>query len=144
MSVAVDANVLLYASDPESEVHPQAQEEVTRLAGGPDPLYVFWPVISAYLRLATHASVFTHPLPLPTAAANVHDLLSQPHVRAVGEDDGFWRPLLAALEEGRAQGNLVSDAHLVALMRQYGVSTIVTRDRDLRRWDGIRVRDPFV
>jgi hypothetical protein len=28
-------------------------------------------------------------------------------------------------------------------MRQYGVVPIVTRDRDFRRFDGIRVRDPF-
>lgn len=143
MSVTLDANVLLYASDPESELHVQAQREVDRLVRGPEPLYVFWPVISAYLRLATHPSVFATPLPLATAAANVRDLLSQPYVRAVGEEEGFWRLLLPALEEGRAQGNLVTDAHLVALMRQYGVGTIATRDRDLRRWDGIRVHDPF-
>jgi hypothetical protein len=42
-----------------------------------------------------------------------------------------------------ARGNLVPDAHLVALMRQYGVSTIVSHDRDFRMFDGIRVHDPF-
>jgi predicted nucleic acid-binding protein len=41
------------------------------------------------------------------------------------------------------RGRLVADAHLVALMRQHGVRTIVTRDRGFRRFDGIRVRDPF-
>ncbi|GIV00558.1 MAG: hypothetical protein KatS3mg014_2173 [Actinomycetota bacterium] len=33
--------------------------------------------------------------------------------------------------------------HLVALMRENGVRTILTHDRDFRRFDGIRVRDPF-
>jgi hypothetical protein len=28
-------------------------------------------------------------------------------------------------------------------MRQHGVGTIYTRDRDFRRFDGIRVEDPF-
>jgi hypothetical protein len=28
-------------------------------------------------------------------------------------------------------------------MRQHGVSTIYTRDRDFRRFDGIRAEDPF-
>jgi predicted nucleic acid-binding protein len=37
----------------------------------------------------------------------------------------------------------VPDAHLATLMRQYGVRTIYTRDRDFRRFDGIDVRDPF-
>ena len=34
------------------------------------------------------------------------------------------------------------DAHLVALMRQHGVSTIYTRDRGFRRFDGLTVLDP--
>jgi predicted nucleic acid-binding protein len=41
------------------------------------------------------------------------------------------------------QGSLVPDAHLVALMRENGVRTIWTNDRDFRRFDGILVRDPY-
>jgi len=40
-------------------------------------------------------------------------------------------------------GNLVPDAHLVALMLENGVRTIMTRDRDYRKFRGITVRDPF-
>jgi len=40
-------------------------------------------------------------------------------------------------------GNLVSDAHLVALMLENDVPTIWTRDRDFRRFQGIEERDPF-
>ena len=32
---------------------------------------------------------------------------------------------------------------IAALMRQYGVRTIYTRDRDFRRFDGIAVENPF-
>lgn len=35
------------------------------------------------------------------------------------------------------------DAHLVALMRQHGIGSIWSRDRDLRRFDDVEVRDPF-
>lgn len=42
-----------------------------------------------------------------------------------------------------ARGNLVPDAHLVALMHQYGVRTIISHDRDFKKFDGIRVEDPF-
>jgi predicted nucleic acid-binding protein len=35
------------------------------------------------------------------------------------------------------------DAQIVTLMRQDGVATIYTRDRDLRRYEQIDVRDPF-
>jgi predicted nucleic acid-binding protein len=37
----------------------------------------------------------------------------------------------------------VPDAHLVALMLENGVRTIMTRDRDYRKFRGITVRDPF-
>ena len=38
------------------------------------------------------------------------------------------------------RGNLVSDAHLVALMKQHGVTVIWTDDRDFRRFEGMTVR----
>jgi uncharacterized protein len=41
------------------------------------------------------------------------------------------------------RGNLVPDAHVVALMLQHDVPTIYTHDRDFRRFDGIDVIDPL-
>ena len=38
--------------------------------------------------------------------------------------------------------NLVSDAHIVALMRQHDVDAIWTTDRDFRRFDRVRLLDP--
>lgn len=143
MSVTLDANVLLYASDEQSPLQARALEVIEEHAAGDRFLYLFWPVITGYLRLATHPSVFATPLPLERAISNVEGLLSRPKVRGPGEGEGFWTILRDVLEEGTARGNLVTDAHLVALMRHYGVRTILTRDRDFRRFDGIRVRDPF-
>ena len=41
---------------------------------------------------------------------------------------------------GRARGNLVFDAQIVALCREHGISTILTNDRDFRRFETPRVR----
>jgi len=41
------------------------------------------------------------------------------------------------------RGNLVPDAHLVALLLQHGVTTLWTHDRDFRSFEGARARDPF-
>ena len=144
MSLTLDANILVYASDRESPYHEQAREEIERCSNGPEPLYLFWPVIVAYPRVSTHSSVFAQPLRLADAAGNIERLLERRHVRAPGEDQGFWRTFSSAATEASARGNLVRDARIVALMRQYGVGTIVTRDRDFRRFDGVRVRDPYV
>ncbi len=144
MSLTVDANILLYASDRGSPYHERARDEIESCSNGPEPLYLFWPVAMAYLRVSTHPSVFANPLRFADAAGNIERLLERQYVRAPGEDQGFWRTFSIAATEASARGNLVPDAHIVALMRQYGVGTIVTRDRDFRRFDGVRVRDPYV
>ncbi|MGH2731353.1 MAG: TA system VapC family ribonuclease toxin [Actinomycetota bacterium] len=143
MSFAVDANLLLYASDSSSPRRDRATELLHRLAEGPELVYLFWPVVVAYLRLGTHSSVFEQPLSTEAARENITALLRLPHVRSPGELEGFWPVLERACAEGVVRGNLVSDAHLVALMRQHGVSTIWTSDRDFRRFEGIVARDPF-
>lgn len=143
MSLTLDANVLLYASDRESSYRQRAIDELEHSAVGPEPLYLFWPVVMAYLRISTHPSIFARPLAFADAAANVERLLRRRHVRTPGEHEGFWRVFAVAASEATTRGDLVPDTHIVALMRQHGVRTIVTRDRDFRRFDGIKVRDPF-
>lgn len=143
MSVTVDANILLYASDASSPFHDRARALVERLAAGPGIVYLFWPVIVAYLRLATHPAVFAEPLPPAVAVGNLEALMARPHVRAVGEDDGFWPRLRSVIDEAVPTGNLLTDAHIVALMDAHDVGTIWTHDRDFRRFQGVEVRDPF-
>jgi toxin-antitoxin system PIN domain toxin len=142
MSATVDANVLVYASNEADPAHVRARELVERLARGPDLLYLFWPVLLGYLRIVTHPAVLPRPLNAAAAIENVSALLALPHVRTPGEADGFWA-LFQATAAGNARGNAVPDAHVATLMRQHGVGTIYTRDRDFRRYDGIRVEDPF-
>lgn len=143
MSSTVDANVLLYASDESSAHHPRARAFLAELAGGDELVYLFWPTVMAYLRIATHPAIFELPLRPQEAVANVEQLLALDHVQTVGEHDRFWTAYRRIAEEADARGNLVPDAHLVALMIENGVRTIWTRDRDYRRFVGIDVRDPF-
>ena len=143
MSLALDANLLLYASDTASPRYARAREVVETIAAGPELAYLFWPTIIAYLRIATHPAIFERPLPAREAIENVDALLSRPHVRAPGEQPEFWRRYRSVAADAAPTGNLVSDAHVVALMHENEVRTIWTHDRDYRRFKGIEVRDPF-
>jgi toxin-antitoxin system PIN domain toxin len=143
VSVTIDANVLLYASDERSPRHAAAVGLLRDLARGPDLVYVFWPVAMAYLRISTHPSVFERPLDPVTARANLGDLLGRAHVRCPGERDGFWELYQDTVDPDVVRGNLVVDAHIATLMRQHGVATIWTADRDFRRFPGITARDPY-
>lgn len=142
MSATLDANILVYASNTADRLNEQAEVLVRQLAAGPELVYLFWPTLLGYLRIVTHPAILPRPLAPRDAMRNVEALLNRPHVRSVGEADGFW-PLYRAAAGDQARGNDVPDAHLVALMRQHGVRLIYTRDRDFRRFDGVDARDPF-
>ena len=143
MSVTVDVNVLLYAADVDSHRYQRARDVLQGLVEGAEIVYLFWPVLHAYLRMATHPRIFARPLPLEAAMSDVDFLLSAPNARAVSESPGHWETFSGVLREVNPRGDLVADAHIVALMRQYDAATIWTADRDLRKFDGIRVVDPF-
>lgn len=142
MSATVDANVLVYASNEADPVHAPARALVERLATGPDLVYLFWPVLMGYLRIVTHPAILPRPLGPSDATANITSLLNRGHVRAPGEADGFWDVFRSGATTP-LRGNAVPDGHLAGLMRQHGVTTIYTRDGDFRRFEGLRVEDPF-
>lgn len=143
MTSTLDTNVLVYASDQTSPYHKQASQLLGRWANGTELVYLFWPVAMGYLRIATHPSIFTDPLSPEEAMSNVDDLVSRPNVRVTGELDGFWEEYRRVTAHPVPRGNLVPDAHLVTLMHQHGVSTIWSHDRDLWKFDGINVENPF-
>ncbi len=142
MSCTVDTNVLVYATDTGTEAGAVAGDLIERLSRGPDLLYVFWPALMGFVRVATHPGINERPLKPAEAVGSVASLLARPNVRAPGEAAGFLR-VYESTAPNMTRGRQVPDAHIAALMRQHGVNTIYTRDRDFRRFDGIRVEDPF-
>lgn len=143
MTATVDANVLLYASDQHSRRHARSRELLSRLATGPELFYVFWPVAMAYLRVATHPNIFERPLEPREARRNLEQIVERPHVRCPGEASRFWRVYRELVGDDPIRGNVVTDSHIAALMRQHDVLTIYTADRDFRRFPGITAHDPY-
>lgn len=143
MSITVDTNVLVYASDTGSSRHARARELLEDLAEGPTLTTLFWPVVMGYLRIVTNQRVLQKPLSSEVAMSNIQNLVDRPYIRVVGEADGFWQMFRETSDPVGPAGNLVRDAHLAALMRQYGVRGIWTHDRDFRKFDGVVMHDPF-
>lgn len=142
MSAAIDTNVLLYASNSQSESFETAHALLERLGRGPELLYVFWPVAMGFLRLSTNPAVTDRPFSPAEALSSLAGLIERDHVRTPGEAPSFFA-FFRETASAAMRGGDVTDAHIAALMRQHGVGTIYTRDRDFRRFDGIRVEDPF-
>lgn len=144
MSFGIDANILLCASDTESPAHERAVAFLHGCTAGRELFCIAWVTAMSYLRIATHPAIFSRPLTAIEAMDNLAALLTLPHCRAIGEDDGFretWRDVTGALP---ARGNAVPDAHPACGLGQHGVRRLYTRDRDFRRFDFIEAIDPLV
>ena len=143
MSYTVDVNILIYASNTDAPEHARAQTLVSRMMSGPELSVVLWPVLTGFLRISTHPRIMPIPLTVGEASTVIDQFLGARSVRVVGEDARMWTAF-QHLDIGQPiRGNLVPDAVIAALMLGNGVSTIYTRDRGLRRFDGIKVVDPF-
>lgn len=141
MSATIDTNVLVYASNSRDPRYAGARALVERLAGGPEILYLFWPVLLGYLRLVTHPGILREPLSHDEAAGNVERLVARRHVTTAGEQDGFWL-VYRGIATTATRGNDIPDAHIAALMHQHGVRRIYTSDRAFRQFDGIEAVNP--
>lgn len=143
MSAALDVNTLLYASDEQSVFHERARTFLADRAAARDVLCIAWPTAMGYLRIATHPGIFARPLTPAEAMRNVNALVALPHIRLLAEEEGFWEVYQDVVRGWPARGNQVPDAHLAALLRQHGVGTLYTSDADFRRFDFLRVVNPF-
>ena len=143
MSHTVDTNILVYATHTGSPFHNRARALVEHLVAGPSLAYLLWPAVLGYVRIVTHPNILGSPLSSDEATSNVEALMAPSHMRVAGEGDDFWVSFRTVSADVKPRGNLVPDAHLVALMREHGVSTIWSHDRDFRKFRGITVRDPF-
>ena len=143
MSFGIDVNVLLHATDASSPKHEKANAFLAECAAGREVFCLAWLTLMSYLRISTHASIFTRPLAPADAMHNVQTLLALPHCRALGEEEGFFEIYRDIADQVPARGNLVPDAHPAAVLEQHGVVTLYTHDKDFRRFGFLDVRDPL-
>ncbi|HUP71349.1 MAG TPA: TA system VapC family ribonuclease toxin [Acidimicrobiales bacterium] len=143
MSQTVDTNILIYATHTASPFHQRARALVEHLVAGPALTYILWPAVLGYLRIVTNPAILQAPMSTANAISNIESMIAPPHIRAAGEGNEFWASFQRVSADANPRGNLVPDAHLVALMHEHGVTTIWSHDRDFRKFSGIRMKDPF-
>jgi uncharacterized protein len=143
MSFGVDVNILLYASDRGCPQHARATGFLQSCAADGQVFCLAWLTLMSYLRMATHPRIFLQPLSHADAVSNVEALMALPHCRVIGEQEGFWNVYREVTGDVPTRGNLVPDAHLAAVLRQNGIATLYTHDRDFRKFAFLDVRDPL-
>lgn len=140
--ILVDANLLLYAEDSLSSQHEAAREWWDEQLSGTDPVALCWPVLTAFIRIATNARLHRRPLTLKEAIGRVQSWLDQPCVRIIEPTEQHWPIFQKVLHRGGATANLVSDAHLAALAVEHNCELHST-DADFARFAPLKWKNPI-
>lgn len=141
----VDTNVLIYAADQDSPFHARCRKRLESWRGQRSPWYLTWSICYEFLRVTTHPKVFRQPWSAHTAWQFLDGLFASPSVGILcaGEHhEGLLRDTLSELPH--LSGNILHDTHTAVLMREHGISRIVTRDTDFHRFPFLTVVDPVV
>lgn len=139
--IAVDTNVLVHAHRAESPWHEAAVRSVRQAATG--TWAIPWPCVHEFVAIVTHPRIFAPPSPLAEALRTVDGWLDAPNVTLLCETEGHWPLLRGLLASGRIAGPRVHDARIAALCLQYGVTELLTADRDFSRFPRLRTRNPL-
>lgn len=140
--IFVDANLLLYVVDATAPQHAKAKAWWDGCLNGHDTVCLSWPVLNAFLRIATNPRIYAHPLSMETASDYVDQWLQRPQVRIADPSDHHWILFQRLLVEGQCNSALVTDAHLAALALENNCRMYST-DRDFLRFPELRTQNPL-
>jgi toxin-antitoxin system PIN domain toxin len=140
--ILIDANLLLYAVNAAAARHDAARRWLDATLSGTEEVGFAWPVILAFLRIATHPGLFPRPLSANTAAAKLDAWLAQPVARVLDPSTEHWPRLAALLRQTQCTGNLIQDAHLAVLAIERG-ATLCSTDADFSRFPALKWLNPL-
>jgi toxin-antitoxin system PIN domain toxin len=137
-----DINLLVYAHRREAPQHEASRQWLLEARTGEERLGLADVVMAGYLRVVTNGRVFRDPTPFDQAVRFLDAVLAGSAVRRIAPGERHWALFLDLCRRGDAKGNLISDAWLAAIAIEQG-ATLVTADRDFRRFSGLRLEDPL-
>jgi uncharacterized protein len=140
--IVLDANILLYAYDSGSLLHPKARTWVEQVFSGTLTVGLPWQTASAFLRIMTNPRLPGERFTLQEAVEIVERWLEQPNIRMLAPGDDHWALFRQMIVEGQASGPLITDAQLAALTMEFG-GVLHTTDRDFARFPGLRWTNPL-
>ncbi len=141
--IAVDTNVLVYASRVESPWHGAADRCLELLAESRVPWAIPWPCIHEFLSVMTHPRLFRPPTPLGIALEEVDAWFESPSLVLIGEAGGYWPTFRDLVGDTKTAGPRVHDARIAAICIHHGVDVLWTADRDFGRFTALRVENPL-
>jgi toxin-antitoxin system PIN domain toxin len=140
--IVVDANLLLYAYDPDSPRHDASRRWFEDVLSGAGLVRFTWLTLWAFIRISTNSKAFVRPLSALEAHEAVASWLQQPNAGVIEPGDRHLEILGDVLRAGQAGGALVMDAALAAIAIEHG-ATLCSTDRDFSRFAGLDWQNPI-
>lgn len=140
--IVPDINLVVYAYNEEAPHHSRARDWWQELMSGPTPVAIPWVVVLGFVRLVTHPSVLTVPLPPEQALDRVSDWFEQEHVIGLDPGPRHLRILRDLFRATGVAGGLTTDTQLAAIAIEHGAE-LHSNDRDFERFPGLRLRNPL-
>ena len=139
----VDTNVLLNAINRDAAQGDVCRCALEQLVTGTETWVVSWMNIYEFLRVATHPAIFAKPLTMEAGRSLISELISRPNCLLPCETPLHAEVMGQCLNESpRISGNRVHDFHIAVLMREHGISTILTLDKDFHAFPWVTVEHP--
>ena len=140
----VDTNILIYAASRQFNQHQKARALLESWIEEAVVWHSTWSVFYEFLRVSTHPHVFSEPLSAEQAWSFLDAILASPGFSLLSHSDNHSVTLSKLIDSTQnLSGNIWHDAHIVAVMFDYGIKEIYSADTDFHRFKGIKVVDPF-
>ena len=140
--ILIDVNILVYASNVESDRHSAARDWLDGQLNGSTRVGLPWATLLAFLRVATNQRAFRAPLTMAIAWQQVSSWLSAETVWIPAPTERHAEVLGELLALPGVHGNLVPDAHLAALAIEHGL-TLCSTDGDFARFPRLQWLNPL-
>ena len=140
--VVVDTNVLVHASNSASAHHDVCRAYLSSLRAGATAWFLTWNVLYEFVRIVTHPRVMITPWDPAPAWSFIWSLMASDSCEVLMATERHADVVAEFFAEfPDTRGNLVHDARTVIHMREHGVLTVCSFDRDFLRF-GVRVVEP--
>ena len=139
--ILLDVNVLVAAHRTDHDHHHDVRGWLDAVLTEREPFWVPDGVCASFVRIATHRRIFVEPTPVEAAFTFVRAIRAQPSHRSLIAGERHLSIFEQVCRASDAAGDLVPDAYLAALALEHNCE-VASRDRDLHRFSGLRLRWP--
>ena len=132
----VDADILLYSVDEDSQFHLPARDWMVTALNGAQRVGIPWMSLWAFVRIATNPRALARPMTPREAWEHVAAWLDAPATWVPSPGRGHRELLGSLLVEKDLRAGLVTDAVLAAIALEHGL-TVVSADSDFARFSQV-------